>query len=69
MMTIDCKPCMFCRSGPYKITVDIEPEQYRRWLGGTPIQLAMPNLTADEREQLMTGSHPECWDNGFGDDD
>ena len=28
---------------------------------GALIQDAFPNLTTDEREQLLTGIHPECW--------
>ena len=35
----------------YKITVD----QYCDWVNGTLIQDAMPELSADERELLITG--------------
>lgn len=33
------------------VTVD----QYSDWLNGTPIQYAMPNLSADDRELFLTG--------------
>jgi hypothetical protein len=36
---------------------------------GAFIQDAFPTLTAGEREQLMTGTHPECWNEIFSDDE
>ena len=35
----------------FPITVD----QYSDWVNGTPIQYAMPDLSADDRELLITG--------------
>ena len=35
------------------------------WMMGTPIQLAMPQLTPDEREFLMTGITPDEWNTVF----
>ena len=43
------------------IEVDITMDQYDAWLAGTLIQNAMPNLTPDEREFIMTGITPEEW--------
>lgn len=34
----------------------------RRWRAGEPIQQALPLLTPAEREQLLTGIHPVCWE-------
>lgn len=39
------------------------------WEHGEFVQTAFPDLTPDEREQIMTGTHPECWDAMFGDDE
>lgn len=39
-------------------------EQARK--GGMYIQDAYPNLTADEREFLISGTTPEEWDRLFG---
>lgn len=51
--------CPIChRDGEMPVEVD----GYRNWMAGTLIQRALPDLTADEREQLMTGTHPDCWD-------
>ena len=40
--------------------------QIEAWKGGELIQRAMPNLTPDEREFLMTGITAEEWENTFG---
>ena len=49
--------------------IDVTNEQIQRWVGGELIQNAMPNLTADEREFIMTGITPEEWDEAYAEDD
>lgn len=44
----------------------ITEEQMRRWNSGVLIQDAMPHLTPDQREFLMTGMTPEDWKAVFG---
>jgi hypothetical protein len=40
-----------------------------RWYNGDGlIQEIWPNLTGDERELIMTGIHPECWNRMFAQD-
>jgi hypothetical protein len=39
----------------------LEEEQLFKWLSGSLIQEAFPNISAPIREQIMTGMHPECW--------
>ena len=46
--------------------IDVSEEQLAAWQGGVLIQRAMPNLTPDEREFLMTGYTPEDWEEIFG---
>jgi len=46
--------------------IDVSQRQLNSWNSGTLIQNAMPNLSADDREFLMTGITPEEWDNAFG---
>lgn len=41
--------------------IDITEEQLKQWHDGRLIQHAMPNLTPDEREFIMTGITPEEW--------
>jgi len=42
--------------------VDVTAVQISRWQGGMLIQDAMPNLSVDEREFLMTGLTPADWE-------
>ena len=46
-------------------TVKVEQSQYHRWMAGENIQKAMPNLTPNEREVLLSGICPECWEKIF----
>jgi hypothetical protein len=39
------------------------------WASGVLIQNAMPNLTAEEREFILTGTTKEDWDELFKEDD
>lgn len=45
--------------------LDISEEQLTNWENGMLIQRAMPNLTPDEREFLMTGLLPGEYDEMF----
>lgn len=41
--------------------------QYIKWaVHDEPIQYAMPQLSHDDRERLITGICPTCWDNELG---
>lgn len=42
--------------------LDVPDAGFRAWLDGELIQDALPMLTDDEREVLMTGICPTCWD-------
>lgn len=46
----------------------VTPEQYIQWESGVVIQQAMPELTADEREFIMTGITGDEWDRHFPDE-
>lgn len=49
------------------IIVDAEP--YSKWRRGElMIQHALPDLTPDQREILLSGICPECWDKAFGEE-
>lgn len=49
-------------------TLELEPERVRRWLHGEHVQDVWPERTPDERELIVTGTHPACWDRLFPDD-
>lgn len=50
-----------------KRTIDlpITQEQIDRWENGELIQRAMPHLSPDQREFLITGATAEEWDEAF----
>ena len=41
-------------------------EQLAAWVNGELIQNAMPHLTADQREFMLTGITPAEWQAAFG---
>lgn len=47
------------------IELDITKEQYQAWQNGELIQDAMPNLTAEQREFLISGATQEEWDEAY----
>lgn len=49
----------------HTMNIDVTLEQLKDWQGGMLIQNAMPNLTADEREFIMTGITADEWDETF----
>jgi hypothetical protein len=45
--------------------INVTEDQIRIWQDGEYIQRAMSNLTAGEREFIMTGTTPEEWTAAF----
>ena len=45
--------------------IDVTLEQMASWGQGELVQNAMPNLSADEREFIMTGITPAEWNEMF----
>ena len=58
--------CPFCGCVNF---INVPFEGYNAWKNGELIQNAMPELSADEREMLISGICPDCWDNMFGEED
>ncbi len=50
------------------MSLPITEEQYTAWEQGTLVQVAMPHLTPDEREFVMTGITPTEWAETFGEE-
>jgi hypothetical protein len=48
--------------------IPVTQEQLDAWRSGMLIQNAMPNLSADEREFIMTGITPDVWEELFAED-
>jgi len=50
--------------------IDVDRHDLERFeAGGILIQDAFPNLSADDREFILTGITPEEWDEHFSDED
>lgn len=47
--------------------LDITQQQIEQWEGGMLIQNAMPNLTLDEREFIISGITSSEWSVAYGD--
>jgi hypothetical protein len=66
---VKTKPCCVCNE--YEIW-SLDQELVDRWRGGENIQRVFPDMSAGEREVLISGIHPACWDKMFpgeGDDE
>lgn len=58
--------CVVCGT-PHTIVAPVDA--YRKWNNGEAyIQDALPMLTPAERELLLSGICPVCWDKHFGDE-
>jgi len=47
------------------LEVNCTQEEYDKWIGGELIQTAMPNLSVEHREFVLTGITPEEWNDSF----
>lgn len=55
----------------YAMELDIDPESWEKWISTPkhqrpPPNVAFPNLTASEREFILTGIIPEEWEEMTG---
>lgn len=55
-LTVTCEHC----TEDYPVTVN--PADVQRWQDGVMIQDALPYLSADERELLISLTCRDCWD-------
>ena len=58
--------CPFCC---FVNEVEVNEMDYLDWSDGELAQVAFPYLSADEREMLISGICPDCWDGMFGGDE
>lgn len=59
------KECPFCGRAYQKM---FPADGYRRYQAGEKAQDCFPDRSADDREFLISGICPECWDKTFGED-
>jgi len=56
---VKCQPCPRCGEA---IVMDLDPIALMKFQAGAKVQTAFPDMPASEREALLTGYHPGCWD-------
>ena len=62
MIKVRSKPCPRCGQVS---TMELDEIAVMKYQAGMKIQDAFPDLTADQREQLMSGYDQKCWDIDF----
>jgi hypothetical protein len=48
---------------------EVSAEAYKRWNNGAMIQDAFPEMSADDRERMISGTCGPCWNQLFADPD
>lgn len=54
-----------CRMCNKTFPIEVDIAGFNRWRAGELIQRALPNLTVDERELLISNTCGECFDKLF----
>jgi hypothetical protein len=62
MMRILTPVCFHCGLPGYVMG---DEEGYASYMEGAYVQVAFPEMSVGEREQLVSGTHPGCWDKMF----
>jgi len=67
-MIVQTPQCINC--GQIGYIEDVKEKDYKVWIEidksiRPKIQDLFPYLNADQREQIMTGTHPACWNQMF----
>ena len=60
---IHTRRCMVCGDGG---TLELPVDGIAKYEAGTHVQDAFPELSKDLREQIISGTHPQCWEDLFG---
>jgi len=59
-----------CRSCNKEKTLPVDSERYQKWRDGKGyIQNLFPELSADDRELMLSGTCGDCFDNMFPEED
>jgi len=60
---VETLPCILCKKTSI---IELDEDKYEKYMEGeSKIETIWPDKTADEREMIMTGTHPECWEKIF----
>ena len=59
---IRTKTCVVCND--YELW-SLDRKAVESWQAGEMIQVAFPDMSEDDREILISGTHPACWSKLF----
>lgn len=65
MVQIQTMSCVACNKTTY---MSVKKSGLESW-NSVYVQDAFPELNADDRELLMTGTHATCWEDMFGEEE
>jgi len=65
-VNVTTNPCIMCGE---TATVKMLVHHYLEWQKGGLINMVCPEMPAETREMLISGTHPDCWDKMVQDDD
>ena len=65
-IVVKTKTCTVC--GEYEVW-SLDRKAVESWQSGEYIQNAFPEMSMQDREVLITGTHPACWDKLFPEED
>jgi hypothetical protein len=51
-------PCVMCGK---RTEISVPTVGWEKYKAGELIQRAFPDMSPQDREMIMTGTHPECW--------
>jgi hypothetical protein len=63
---IKTKPCCVCNE--YEVW-SLDRQAVTKWQEGELIQNAFPDMSMQDREILISGTHPACWEKLFPGED
>ncbi len=63
---VTTKRCIWCKKSS---KLKLDKDRYATWQSGVHVQTAFPSMSSDVRELLISGTHPNCWEEMYSDED
>jgi len=57
-VTIEAPRCSVCGQASL---VELDREKFEQWCAGAHVQAVWPEMPKEQREVLISGTHPACW--------
>lgn len=66
MMEVETLPCLGCGQTTF---FSMTQAQYNAWRRGEHVQLIFPEWSPEDRELLISGTCPSCWEEMWAEED